>query len=487
VKIKVRMEERMEKLRSRSRLYALQPLVSRLPEIRAPRHRVILQEKIIFTMLALMLFLVMAQIPPYGLRGRVESLFGYYRYAFASHSGTLMELGIGPIVIAGVIMQLLVGGKIIGLDLAEPEDRALFRSTQKLVAMIVGFLMASMYAFVIYPHFFRTTLTIGDSIFIAMELTIAVIVLIYLDELISKYGFGSGIGLFIVAGISVPIFLQAFSPMESAIYPGQLFGAVPNLIKTMMTGEGLHDAFFRPADPNMMGLFATLVVFLIVVYAEGFRAEISIVHKRMGGTSALSSIKFLYVSEIPLILVGILFMNVRLFAGILFNRGCTFLGSIAYYLDPPHGPNAVMGDPLRAIVFLVIFVPSCTVVAWLWANATGMRAQDISEQFKRLGISPVGLDAEAAERVLAQRTTAFVLLGGAFVGALSALADFTGAFCGGTGMILAVCILYRSYEEIIREHAWDIEAWREKKAKFKGKVCPVCGSGSFVYSGTFSG
>jgi preprotein translocase subunit SecY len=492
------MEERMEKQRSRSRLYALQPLVSRLPEIRAPKYRVILQEKIIFTMLSLMLFLVMAQIPLYGLGGqRVESLFGYYRYVFASHAGTLMELGIGPIVTAGLIMQLLVGGKIIGLDLSKPEDRALFTGVQKFLAIIVGVFMASMYAFGIYPQRFGAELTTRESIFITIELTIGVMAVLYLDELVSKYGFGSGIGLFIVANFSAALFVEAFSPLESWIYPGELSGAIPNLIKTVIVGEGLRDAFFRTELPNMVGLIATLIVLSIIVYAEGIRAEMSVVQRRLGGITASHSIRFLYASVIPVILAGVLFMNVRLFAGILYNRGYTFLGTfdnrgnptggVVYYLDSPNGIHQVMADPPRAATYFVALVLLCMGFAWLWINATGMRSRDISEQFERLGISPVGRNAGAIDQVLRRQTMSFALLGGAFVGAVAALADFVGALGGGTGMILAVCILHRLYEEVLREHSWDIEAWREKKVKFKGKVCPVCGSGSFVYSGTFSG
>ena len=383
----------------------------------------------------------------------MQSLFGYYRYVFASHAGTLMELGIGPIVTAGIILQLLVGSKIIGLKLTEPEDRALFTGVQKLLAIIVGVFMASMYAFGMYPQQFGAVLTTRDSIFITAELAIGVIAVIYLDELVSKYGFGSGISLFIAAGVSAAIFMQAFSPTT---------GAIPNLIRTIVTGGGLYDAFFG-STPNMWGVFATIIVFLIAIYAESMRVEIPLAYGRFGGIRGRYPIRFLYASVIPVILAGVLFMNVRLFAGIMFNRGYTFLGTfdnrghpiggIVYYVDAPNGLNEVAADPLRAVTYLVTLVVLCMGFAWLWINMTGMGPRDVAEQLDRSGMLIPGFrrDIRVMEHVLARYVTVVTLLGGAFIGILAGTADFLGALGSGTGILLTVGIIYGLYEEIARE------------------------------------
>lgn len=441
----------------KSKLYALEPFVRRLPEVEVPKRHVSFKERFIWTGFALLIFLVMAQVPLYGLRGQeVGSLFGYYRYVFASHAGTLMELGIGPIVTAGIIMQLLVGSKIIGLKLTKPEDRALFTGIQKLLAIVVGVFMASMYAFGMYPQQFLATLTTLDSIFIVAELAIGVIAVIYLDELVSKYGFGSGISLFIAAGVSAAIFVQAFSPLEP-------LGAVPNLVRTIVTGGGLQDAFFRVGAPNMWGVFATLIVFLIAIYAESMRVEIPLAYGRFGGIRGRYPIRFLYASVIPVILAGVLFMNVRLFAGIMYGRGYTFLGTfdangnpdggIVYYLDAPNGLNQVMDDPLRAVTYLVALVVLCMGFAWLWINMTNMGPRNVAEQLDRSGMLIPGFrrDIRVMEHVLARYITVVTLLGGAFIGALAAMADFFGALGSGTGILLTVGIIYGLYEEIARE------------------------------------
>jgi len=442
----------------------LEPLVDKLPEVEVPKRHISFRERFVWTGFALAIFLVMTQIPLYGLHGQtVESLFGLYRYVFASHAGTIMELGIGPIVTAGIIIQLLVGSKIIGLDLAKPEDRALFTGVQKFLAVLVGIFMAAMYAFGMYPSRFGALLTTGESLFIILELSIGVIAVIYLDELVSKYGFGSGISLFIAAGVSAEIFVAAFNPLTSKVLPGQLSGAVPNLIQTMITGGSLSDSLFRTAAPSMWGVIATVIIFLIAVYAESMRVEIPLAYGRFGGTRGRYPIKFLYASVIPVILAGVLFMNVRLFAGIFYNRGYTFLGTfdtrgnpisgLVFYTDAPNGINQVMQTPLRAVTYLVVLVVLCMAFAWLWINMTGMGPRDIAEQLDSSGMLIPGFrrDIRVMEQVLSRYITVVTILGGAVIGALAATADFLGALGSGTGILLTVGIIYGLYEEIARE------------------------------------
>jgi preprotein translocase subunit SecY len=462
------MEQQPEE--PKSRLYVLEPLVDKLPEVEVPKRHVSFRERFIWTGFALAIFLVMTQIPLYGLHGQtVESLFGLYRYVFASHAGTIMELGIGPIVTAGIIIQLLVGSKIIGLDLSKPEDRALFTGVQKFLAVLVGVFMAAMYAFGMYPSRFGAILTTGESLFIILELSIGVIAVIYLDELVSKYGFGSGISLFIAAGVSAEIFVAAFNPLTSKVIPSELSGAIPNLIKTMITGGSLSDALFRTAAPSMWGVIATVIIFLIAVYAESMRVEIPLAYGRFGGTRGRYPIKFLYASVIPVILAGVLFMNVRLFAGIFYSRGYTFLGTfdaqgnpisgLVFYTNPPNGlygsatNPGIINNPLRGITYLVVLVLLCMAFAWLWINMTGMGPRDIAEQLDSSGMLIPGFrrDIRVMEQVLSRYITVVTILGGAAIGALAAVADFLGALGSGTGILLTVGIIYGLYEEIARE------------------------------------
>ena len=50
----------------------------------------------------------------------------WLRVIIASNKGTLMELGISPIITSGMIMQLLAGAKLIDVNQSVKEDRELF-------------------------------------------------------------------------------------------------------------------------------------------------------------------------------------------------------------------------------------------------------------------------------------------------------------------------------------------------------------------------
>merc|ERR1711972_778204 len=138
--------------------------------------------------------------------------FYWMRVILASNRGTLMELGISPIVTSGMVMQLLAGSKIIDVDQSLKEDRILFSGAQKLVGMIitlgeaVAYVMSGMYGDI-------SELGAGNAILIILQLFIAGLIVIILDELLQKgYGMVSGISLFIATNICESVVWKALSP-----------------------------------------------------------------------------------------------------------------------------------------------------------------------------------------------------------------------------------------------------------------------------------
>jgi protein transport protein SEC61 subunit alpha len=137
--------------------------------------------------------------------------FYWTRVIMASNRGTLMELGISPIITSGLIMQLLAGAKI--LDVGDtPKERALFSGSQKLFGMVITvgqsvvYVMTGMYG---APG----ELGPGICLLIILQLVVAGLVVVLLDELLQKgYGLGSGISLFIATNICETIVWKAFSP-----------------------------------------------------------------------------------------------------------------------------------------------------------------------------------------------------------------------------------------------------------------------------------
>lgn len=442
----------------RSKLYALEPLVRKLPEVRTPRRHIPFKEKLMWSGLALIIYLVMAQIPLYGMVGGAMNYFGQLRYVLASRAGTLMQLGIGPIVTSGIIMQLLVGANLIDLNLRDARDKALFTGTQKILALIVGAFQAA--AFVISGALTGGQIpALGVMTFLVAQLVVGVSVVLFLDEMVSKYGFGSGISLFIAGGVSATIFWEAFSPV---VREGAIVGAIPNFFSALMEGTpaALSDAFTRGFHPSMLGVIATVIIFLIVIYAVNMRVEIPLSYSRYRGMRGRYPIKFLYASVIPVILSTVVFTNVSILARATnisflgtFGPGGNPTGGLYYYLQAPQGLGRVMAEPFHAIFYLVVLVLFCMGFAWLWVQMTNMAPSDVADQLKRSGMSIPGFrrDTRIMENMLARYITPVTLLGGAFVGALAAGANFLGALSSGTGILLAVSIIYRLYREIARE------------------------------------
>ena len=124
----------------KSRLYALKPIIDRLPAVSRPEGHVPFRTKMFWVIAILVLYFVMTNIFIYGLDttpGSNIDFFSSLRAILAGSQGSLMHLGIGPIVTGSIIMQLFAGAKIINLDLKKDEDKAVYQGTQKLVVLIM--------------------------------------------------------------------------------------------------------------------------------------------------------------------------------------------------------------------------------------------------------------------------------------------------------------------------------------------------------------
>ena len=213
-----------------------------------------------------------------------------------------------------------------------------------------------------------------------LQLAIGGLLVLMMDEVVTKWGFGSGISLFIAANVSQKILWEAFSFAKSPINPDEFIGAIPSFIKSFIGGQPV---WIRGGIlPDITQVFFTILVFLIVVYAEGMRLEIPLSYGKFRGARGRYPIKFLYASNFPVILAAALFANVQLVARILTSRGINWLGTfneyggaksgLIYYLTPPRNIDVLLNEPLRAIIYLVVFIALCAMFATLWIDLTGM-------------------------------------------------------------------------------------------------------------------
>merc|ERR1711970_1066588 len=284
------------------------------------------RERVLWTAVTLFIFLVCCQIPLYGIRTNSSSdPFYWMRVILASNRGTLMELGISPIVTSGLVMQLLAGSKIIEVDQSSKSDRELFQGAQKLFGMIItlgealAYVLSGMYGDI-------KELGATNAILIIIQLFVAGMIVIVLDELLQKgYGLGSGISLFIATNICETIVWKSFSPTTINTGRGTEFeGAVIALFHLLITRSdkvrALKEAFYRQNLPNVTNLLATVLVFIIVIYFQGFRVDLPVKSLKQRGQQGSYPIKLFYTSNIPIILQTALVSNLYFFSQLLYRR-----------------------------------------------------------------------------------------------------------------------------------------------------------------------
>ncbi|MDK2929218.1 MAG: preprotein translocase subunit SecY [Methanococcus sp.] len=423
-------------------LLKIKPILELIPEVKRPLREISFKEKLQWTALVLVLYFILGTIDIYTGGSEMPAIFAFWQTVTASKMGTLITLGIGPIVTAGIIMQLLVGSELISLDLSKPMNRALFQGLQKLFGIALCFLEALMF---VGAGAFGALTPLMTAVLV-FQLALGAILIIYLDEIVSRYGIGSGIGLFIAAGVSQTIFVGTF-------------GAEGYLWKffTAMTAGSLWTAL-----EYILPILGTILVFLVVVYVESIRVEIPLAHGRVKGAVGKYPIKFIYVSNLPVILAAALFANIQLWGMFLEKMGFPILGhytsgravdGLAYYFSTPYGISSLTADPLHAVFYTVMMVIFCILFGLFWVETSGLDAKSMAKKLGNLDMAIKGFrkSQKSIEQRLKRYITPITVMGSAFVGFLAAAADFTGALGGGTGVLLTVSIVYRLYEQLVQE------------------------------------
>ncbi len=210
-----------------------------------------------------------------------------------------------------------------------------------------------------------------------------------------------------------------------------------------------------------------MAVFLVVVYAQSMRVEIPLSYGGVKGARGKYPLKFIYASIMPVILASALLLNVQLFASMFQKLGFPILGTIsngqaitglAYLLTPPYGLGVLFIDPLRVLVYGIVFTLMCIGFSVLWVELSGIGPKEVAKQLHGMGMQIPGFRSSRTqfERILKKYIPVITVLGGTFVGLLAFGADLTGALGGGTGVLLTVGIVYQLYEEIAQEQLMDM-------------------------------
>src|SRR3989338_7524911 len=306
-----------------------QAIIQNLPEVQGPTQKFLsFKEKLKWTLAILVLFFVLGLMPLFGLGVNALQRFETFSIILGAEFGSLISLGIGPIVTASIVLQLLNGSGIVKFDLKTPEGKKRFQGTQKLLSIVFIILESALYVFMggLAPleQFAGTPFYFQLQLILIFQLCLGGFLIMMFDEVVSKWGFGSGISLFIAAGVSKSIFIQAFNWLPGpAGLAGVTYsaGAVPALIQSLIARDPTTAAIMASI------LISTIVVFVIAVYAQAMKVEIPLSFGMVRGQGIRWPLSFIYTSNIPVILVAALMANFQLLGRLLENVGFPILGS----------------------------------------------------------------------------------------------------------------------------------------------------------------
>jgi preprotein translocase subunit SecY len=437
----------------------LTSITSYLPEVEPPKQkRLSFKEKFKWTGMVLVLFFILGLMPLWGLGGNALSRFEALSIILGAKFGSLISLGIGPIVTASIVLQLLQGAGLLKFDMNSKEGKAGFTSLQKLLA--IGFIV---FEAIIYVLMGGLSPAAGVSPWVLIaQLCIGGFLIMLFDEVISKWGFGQGVGLFIVAGVSESIVVQMISWLPSVTNPQIPTGAIPALFKFIGLGDPIQ------AGIAFAGIIATVIVFAMAVYVQAMKIEIPLAFGRVRGHGVRWPLQFIYTSNIPVILIAALLANLQLISGFL-TEGSLF-SRILSYLGPIDLVELIITDTFtvaaatQGIVYLLFMICGAVMFSIFWVQTAGLDAKSQAEKIMASGLQVPGFrkDKRVLERMLNRYIWPLTIMGAITVGFLAGVADLTGAFGRGTGILLSVMIIYKLYEEIAKQHMMDMNPMMRK-------------------------
>ena len=127
------------------------------------------------------------------------------------------------------------------------------------------------------------------------------------------------------------------------------------------------------------------------------------------------------------------------------------IGGLAYYISPPQSFYDIQRDPIHALIYTVFVMGSCAFFSRIWIDVSGSSSKDVARQFIDQELMIEGMREESMVKYLNKYIPTAAAFGGVCIGALSIFADFMGAIGSGTGILLAVTIIYQYFEQIAKE------------------------------------
>ena len=459
----------------------IQKLLGVLPEVRGPSQRYLpFKTKLKWTLLILVAYFVLGVIPLYGLGINALKNLDLLAVILGAQFGTIISLGIGPLVTSSIVLQLLTGSGILKIDTTTSEGRKYFQGIQKIFSLFFVLFEAIIYVFLggLLP-------ASGFSPWVlVLQLIVGGILIMLMDEVSAKWGIGSGISLFIAAGVALQIFIGLFSPLSEAAAAaadiplsqklGFPFTSQPPVGRLWVVIKSLLEGSLVTAMRAAATILATMAVFALAIYIQAMKVEIPLSFGKVRGYGIRWPLKFMYTSNIPVILIAAFLANIQLLARLLESKGYAILGTFAgnapasgivLWLSGPNILEALLTGavnilPLlgQALVYMFFMVLGSVVFSYFWVQTSGMDAASVAKQLLASGLQVSGFrrDERVLESILKRYILPLTIMGAITVGILAAIADLSGALSRGTGILLTVMIIYNFYESIAQQHLMEM-------------------------------
>ncbi len=460
-----------------------------VPEVSDPESKQTLKKRLLWTFGILLLYLFLAAVPLFGISAEQATYFQTLELLLGAKIGKLLTLGIGPIVTASIVLQLLKGAGILNFDLTSEDGKFVYSGTHKLMTFAFIILEAIVYVA------FGAVSPANPSLFwiVSLQLALGGFLVFYMDEVIKKWGIGSGVSLFIAAGIGQAIFIRLLSPFTQTGEFGWLFGGSEVAVGAIWAG--LY--YLSHQDPMsfltaVLGpILITVGLFFLIVFFQSVNVEIPLSFGRVRGQVIRWPLNFFYAGVIPVILISALGANLQLWARLLQSvAGETgFLAFISQnILGQFQGQVPVSGlvnwiYPVsiwsnlgnffslsvwpHIITYTLYLVIGSTLFSYFWVQTSGQDPKSQANHILKSGLQIPGFraDGRIIERLLSRYIGPLTILGGIGIGLLAATADVLSALTSGTSILLLIMIIYQFYQQLARESMEDFSLLRKLMRK----------------------
>ena len=449
-----------------------------IPEVKSPEEKKLsFKIKLRWTLIILGTFFVLANVSLFGLSANALERFEYLAILMGTDFGSIISLGIGPIVMASIILQLLTGAKIIDIDTNTIEGKKFFQGVQKLLVLFFIIFEA-----IIYVMMNALQAVEGFMFVVIFQLILGGLAIFYMDEVCKKWGFGSGVSLFIGAGVSWRLVTSAFQFINAQGQNCLLdFKNTPCSGKIFVIIQALINKYPVEFMSASAAILSTILIFFVVVWVQSLKVEIPLSFGKIRGYGIKWPLSFFYASVIPVILTAALIAQLQMLGGILENwlGHPTFLGhfiqgqavsGFAFWLGHTNILNLVIRGGflwkylLQTFTHILSFALLSMVFSIVWVKTSGMDSKSQAQKISASGLQVAGFrqDNRILESILDRYIMPLTVMGGLAVGILASISDSLGALVSGTAILLVIMIMYQFYQQIAKDHMEDMNPAMKK-------------------------